>query len=244
MDIVLITHITLHIMFLALLLHYIIHFFVTNEKANNADDNIPQENKSSSVADSDERKLSKAEITSSFVGYGITRSRIADLEETSSSSSESSSTSKEEDSKTKKKKITKKKTTKKASRKTKSKRILLKKSPRKTSRKNEELENIFEKDKMGNAEMDILTETLQEDSIGVGKEDKLPLLVLKRPDMKMTKGKNPARHNSCMKESSVPSEDKEKAKKIKEKTSGKDVHDNAEKNKKKTVKGTKKENPK
>ena len=214
MDIVFIIHSTLHIMFLALVLHYIFHFFATKGFKDTDDDkNWKDKNPRIKVNDTDsdtseDMKLSKAKIVSPFAGYGITRTKIVDI---ASPSEPFSSNKKDEDKESKKKKAVKKKASK--------KRNAKKRTVRKSSIKNDELEDIFKEEKFsgdsekvkeekinGNSEKVpiIITETIEHEEIGKGMNCKVPVLVLRASELR--KGKNSARHINCMKESSAEQE--------------------------------------
>ena len=145
------THYILHIMFLALVLHYIIHAFATNKAVEDESE--------------EEMKLSEANIVSPFAAYEIARTKILDLEDP------------------------------------------------------------------------------QKEASGEEKEDKVTLTVKDAKENEFKKGKNPTRHESCIKESAIGEEKKKgkvvKKEEVEKKSSAKSVKKekkviNKEERKKKT----------
>ena len=183
-------------MFLALVLHYIIHFFATEGVKHTDDDKNLKDKKSPETgrnkvndADSDsseEMKLSKAKIVSPFAGYGITRTKIVDI----ASSSESFASS-EDDAKTESKKTLKKKAPK--------KRYVQKRTVRKWHMKSGKLEKEEEQCADSEKFPIIFFETIEHEEIGKGMKVKVPVAVLKASTV-MKKGKNSARHTNYMKD--------------------------------------------
>ena len=209
MDIVFFIHCIPHILFLVLVLHYIVHFFATEEVNDNDDDKNLQDKKipalqTNKVYDSEsesseeiKHELSKAKIVSPFAGYGINRTKIVDIASSSESLDDDT-----DDLKSKSKKALKKKTKKKASKKRTTRKVVKRITEFEDNFKDDEINSDFEKDT-------ILTETIGHENIGMGMGGNVPFLVLEAVEVEK---KNSTRHNKCTIKESFATENQKEAK--------------------------------